>query len=346
MELKRQPYGKTSDGTEVDIFTLKNSSGITARVITYGCIITSVQMPDRNGKIGEITLGFDSLEGYLDRHPYFGALVGRFANRIAAGRFELEGKQYTLACNEKDRNHLHGGRVGFDKRVWMAEELRDSGTIGVGFSYTSPDGEEGYPGELKVTVTYSLSEANELTLGYRAETTKATPINLTNHTYWNLSGPGSGTIYDHLLTLECSRYLPVNEQLIPTGERLSVEGTPLDFREQKAIGQDIDQLPVGYDHCFIADKEGDRLESIARLVEPASGRGVELSTTQPAVQLYTGNYLDGIRGAGGAVFNKHTALCLETEYYPDAVNHPEFPSAVLHPGEIYNHTTVHRFFTE
>jgi aldose 1-epimerase len=346
MELKRQSYGKTSDGTEVDIFTLKNSSGITARVITYGCIITSVQMPDRNGKIGEITLGFDSLEGYLDRHPYFGALVGRFANRIAAGRFELEGKQYTLACNEKDRNHLHGGRVGFDKRVWMAEELRDSGTIGVGFSYTSPDGEEGYPGELKVTVTYSLSEANELTLGYRAETTKATPINLTNHTYWNLSGPGSGTIYDHLLTLECSRYLPVNEQLIPTGERLSVEGTPLDFREQKAIGQDIDQLPVGYDHCFIADKEGDRLESIARLVEPASGRGVELSTTQPAVQLYTGNYLDGIRGAGGAVFNKHTALCLETEYYPDAVNHPEFPSAVLHPGEIYNHTTVHRFFTE
>jgi aldose 1-epimerase len=346
MELKRQSYGKTSDGTEVDIFTLKNSSGITARVITYGCIITSVQMPDRNGKIGEITLGFDSLEGYLDRHPYFGALVGRFANRIAAGRFELEGKQYTLACNEKDRNHLHGGRVGFDKRVWMAEELRDSATIGVGFSYTSPDGEEGYPGELKVTVTYSLSEANELTLGYRAETTKATPINLTNHTYWNLSGPGSGTIYDHLLTLECSRYLPVNEQLIPTGERLSVEGTPLDFREQKAIGQDIDQLPVGYDHCFIADKEGDRLESIARLVEPASGRGVELSTTQPAVQLYTGNYLDGIRGAGGAVFNKHTALCLETEYYPDAVNHPEFPSAVLHPGEIYNHTTVHRFFTE
>jgi aldose 1-epimerase len=346
MELKRQSYGKTSDGTEVDIFTLKNSSGITARVITYGCIITSVQMPDRNGKIGEITLGFDSLEGYLDRHPYFGALVGRFANRIAAGRFELEGKQYTLACNEKDRNHLHGGRVGFDKRVWMAEELRDSGTIGVGFSYTSPDGEEGYPGELKVTVTYSLSEANELTLGYRAETTKATPINLTNHTYWNLSGPGSGTIYDHLLTLECSRYLPVNEQLIPTGERLSVEGTPLDFREQKAIGQDIDQLPVGYDHCFIADKEGDRLESIARLVEPASGRGIELSTTQPAVQLYTGNYLDGIRGAGGAVFNKHTALCLETEYYPDAVNHPEFPSAVLHPGEIYNHTTVHRFFTE
>jgi aldose 1-epimerase len=346
MELRRQLYGNTPEGTEVDLYTLANSAGLTVRLITYGCIITSVQMPDRDGRIGEITLGFDSLEGYLGQHPYFGALVGRFANRIAAGRFELEGKQYTLACNEKGRNHLHGGTVGFDKRIWRAGELREDETVGVRFSHTSPDGEEGYPGELEVTVTYSLTEANELIFDYRAETTRATPINLTNHTYWNLGGPGSGTIYDHLLSLNCSRYLPVNEQLIPTGKVLPVEGTALDFRKQKAIGRDIDRLPVGYDHCFIADRKGEGLEPIARVVDPAGGRGFELSTTKPAVQLYTGNFLDGIPGAGGKLFDKHTALCLETEYYPDAVNQPEFPSAVLRPGEIYHHTTVHRLFSE
>jgi aldose 1-epimerase len=346
MELQRQHYGRTSDGTDVEVFTLRNSSGITARAITYGCIITSVQMPDRKGEIGEITLGFDSLEGYLVRHPYFGALVGRFANRIAAGEFELDGRRHTLACNEKGTNHLHGGTVGFDKRIWTAKEIGENGNVGVRFSYTSPDGEEGYPGELKVIATYTLNEANELTLDYRAETSKATPINLTNHTYWNLSGPGSGTIYDHLLTLRCSHYLAANEQLLPTGKILPVEDTPLDFRTQKAIGRDIDQLPIGYDHCFVVDREGDCLESIARVVDPASGRGFELSTTKPAVQLYTGNFLDGIRGAAGAVFDKHTAFCLETEYYPDAVNHPEFPSAVLRPGEVYSHATVHRFFCE
>jgi aldose 1-epimerase len=194
MELHREPYGTTPEGNEVDVFTLKNSNGIITGVITYGCIITSIQMPDRNGRVGEITLGFDRLEGYLTRHPYFGALVGRFANRIAAGKFELDGSVYTLACNEKGRNHLHGGTVGFDKRVWRAEELRENNAAGVRFSYTSPDGEEGYPGELTVTVTYTLNEANELTLDYRAETTKATPINLTNHTYWNLSGPGSSRL--------------------------------------------------------------------------------------------------------------------------------------------------------
>ena len=346
MELHRQEYGKTPDGIEVDIFTLKNAGGVSARVITYGCIITSVQAPDRNGSSGEITLGFDTLEEYLTRHPYFGALVGRFANRIAAGVFELDGSRYTLACNEKGKNHLHGGTVGFDKRIWKAEELREDETVGVRFSYTSPDGEEGYPGELRVRVTYSLSEANELSFDYRAETTKATPINLTNHTYWNLNGPGSGTIYDHFLSLNCSRYLPVNDHLIPTGEILPVAGTPLDFRKQKAIGRDIDQLQIGYDYCFLADKEGDRLEPVARVVDPASGRGFELSTTKPAVQLYTGNFLDGIRGAGGTVFDKHSALCLETQYYPDAVNQPGFPSAVLRPGQVYHHTTVHRLFTE
>lgn len=346
MEIQRKPYATTREGTQVDIYTLKSSTGVSVGVITYGCIITSVQTPDRDGKTGEITLGFDSLEGYLGRHPYFGALVGRFANRIAAGRFELEGKQYTLACNEKGRNHLHGGNVGFDKRIWKAEELREKDAVGVRFSYTSPDGEEGYPGQLEVTVTYSLTEANELILDYRAETTKATPINLTNHTYWNLSGPGSGTVYDHLLSLNCSHYLPVNEQSIPTGDVLPVEGTALDFLKEKEIGRDIDQLPAGYDHCFVAYREGEGLASIARVVDPAGGRGFELATTKPAVQLYTGNNLNGIHGAGAKVFNKHSAFCLETEYYPDAPNHPEFPSAVLRPGETYAHTTVHRFFSE
>jgi aldose 1-epimerase len=346
MELQRQLYGTTSDGEKVESFTLGNSRGITAAVINYGCILTSLRMPDKNGKIGEITLGFDTLGGYLGEHPYFGALVGRFANRIAGGRFELDGKKYTLACNEKGKNHLHGGTVGFDKRVWSAEELQENDKVGARFSYTSPDGEEGYPGNLTVSVTYTLNNENELTFDFRAETDQATPINLTNHAYWNLSGAGSGPIYDHVLSLNCSRYLPVNEELIPTGEVLPVQDTALDFTTGKRIGRDIDQFPVGYDHCFVADREGTEIAPIARLHEPASGRGLEVSTSKPAVQLYTGNFLTGIRGASGAIFDKHTALCLETEFYPDAVNHPGFPSAVLRPGDIYHHTTVHRFFTE
>jgi len=346
MELKRELYGAAPGGEKVDSFTLKNSGGMIASVITYGCILSSLRMPDKWGKIGEITLGFNNLQGYLAGHPYFGALVGRFANRIAGGRFELEGKTYTLACNENGTNHLHGGKVGFDKRVWSAEELQENDRIGVRFSYTSPDGEEGYPGNLAVSVTYTLNEQNELTFDYQAETDRATPINLTNHAYWNLTGAGSGTIYDHVLSLNCSRYLPANEELIPTGEVLSVKDTPLDFRNAKPIGQDIGQLPIGYDHCFVADKDDASLAAIARLYDPLSGRGMEISTTKPAVQLYTGNFLTGIRGAGGAIFSKHTALCLETEVFPDAVNQPGFPSAILRPGETYHHTTVQRFFTE
>jgi aldose 1-epimerase len=344
MDIRRQSYGATAEGEEVELFILENSNGLGARLITYGCILTSVRMPDRSGKIEEITLGFDTLEGYLGRHPYFGALVGRFANRIAGGRFELEGKRYELARNEKDRTHIHGGHRGFDKRLWKAEEI--PGKAGVRFSYTSPDGEEGYPGNLMVTATYTLSENNELAFDYRAQTDKATPVNLTNHAYWNLGAAGSGPIYDHLLRLSCSRYLPVDGQLIPTGEVLPVEGTALDFTTEKRVGRDMGQLPGGYDHCFVADREGAGALPVARLFDPASGRGMEISTTKPAVQLYTGNFLDGLRGAGGKLFQKHGALCLETEYYPDAVNHPEFPSAILYPGELYHHTTVHRFFSE
>jgi aldose 1-epimerase len=346
MELQRELYGTTPEGAKIDCFTLTNSGGLSAKVITYGCILTSLRMPDKYGKTGEITLGFDTLEGYLADQPYFGALVGRFANRIAGGRFELDGKSYNLACNEKGANHLHGGKVGFDKRVWSAEELRSNDRIGVCFSYTSPDGEEGYPGNLAVIVTYSLNEQNELIFDYQAQTDQSTPINLTNHAYWNLSGAGSGTIYDHTLFLSCPSYLPVNEELIPTGEILPVKGTALDFTTEKPIGRDIDQLPIGYDHCFVAERDDASLTAIARLFDPASGRGLEISTTKPAVQLYTGNFLTGIKGAHGVVFSKHSALCLETEGFPDAVNRPEFPAAVLRPGESYHHTTVQRFFTE
>ncbi len=346
MNITREQYGNTLEGKNVERFVLSNSTGITVSAITYGCIITSVKMPDREGSIAEVTLGFDSLDGYLAGHPYFGALVGRFANRIAAGRFELDGKPYSLARNIDGKNHLHGGTVGFDKKIWAAEEIEKSDRVGVVFSYTSPDGEEGYPGNLEVTVTYTLSEAGELSFEYRAETDKATPINLTNHTYWNFAAAGSGKIYDHRLTLHCSRYLPVNDDLLPTGEVLPVQGTPLDFSTEKAIGRDIGKLSLGYDHCFVADKQPGTMAAIARLHEPTSGRGMVLSTSKPAVQLYTGNFLDGIKGAGGAVFDKHTALCLETEFYPDAPNQPAFPSAVLRPGALYHHTTTQSLFVE
>ncbi|MBN2554028.1 MAG: galactose mutarotase [Spirochaetales bacterium] len=346
MELRREAYGSTPEGAQIDCFTLKNPGGVEARVITYGCILNSLRMPDRNGRIGEITLGFDNLQGYLSGHPYFGALVGRFANRIAGGSFELDGQRYTLACNEKGRNHLHGGVAGFDKKVWRAEELREQDSVGVRFSYTSPDGEEGYPGRLELIATYTLDRNDELAFDYRAETDRATPVNLTNHAYWNLGGAGSGPVYDHVLSLDCSRYLEVDDELIPTGELLPVEGSALDFRSEKAIGEDIGQLALGYDHCFVVDRTSDGLIPIGRLFHPASGRGLEIHTTKPAVQLYTGNFLDGIRGANGAIFDRHGALCLETEHYPDAVNHPGFPAAVLRPGETYHHRTVHRFFSE
>ena len=346
MELRREAYGSTPEGAQIDCYTLENPGGVEARVITYGCILTSLRMPDRNGRIGEITLGFDDLQGYLSGHPYFGALVGRFANRIAGGSFELDGQRYTLACNEKGRNHLHGGVVGFDKKVWEAQQLRGEDSVGVRFSYTSPDGEEGYPGRLQLVATYTLDRNDRLAFDYRAETDRATPINLTNHAYWNLGGAGSGPVYDHVLSLDCSRYLEVDDELIPTGELLPVEGSALDFRSGKAIGEDIGQLALGYDHCFVANRASDGLIPIGRLFHPASGRGLEISTTKPAVQLYTGNFLDGIRGANGALFDRHCALCLETQYYPDAVNRPGFPPAVLRPGETYHHRTVHRFFRE
>jgi len=346
MILNQEFLGTTRDGEKVEKFALSNSKGLTAAVMNLGGILISFKMPDRTGAVEEITLGFDTLDEYLAGHPYFGAIIGRFANRIAQGKFQLDGVEYRLACNEKNINHLHGGNVGFDKVVWQAEPFKNSSSAGLRLSYLSPDGEEGYPGNLRVSVTYTLNEENELKFEYRAEADKATPVNLTNHAYWNLAGAGSGSILDHELLLNCSRYLPVNEALIPTGEMRTVQGTPMDFTTPKPINTDMDKVPGGYDHCFVVDPSDQKLTLIARLYEPKSGRGMRILTTKLGVQFYTGNLLHKIRGGGGALFDKHGALCLETEFFPDAVNQPDFPSAILRPGETYRHTTVHRFFID
>jgi aldose 1-epimerase len=346
MTLTQEPFGTTREGKKVERFTLSNSTGITATVMTFGGILISLRMPDRKGAFEEITLGFDTLGEYEAGHPYFGAIIGRFANRIARGTFQLDGVQYTLACNEKNVNHLHGGNVGFDKVVWHADRLQDQDSVGVKFSYLSSDGEEGYPGNLKVTVTYSLNEENELRFEYWAETDKATPVNLTNHAYWKLAGAGSGPILDHELLLMCPKYLPVDDTLIPTGEIRPVQGTPMDFTGAKRIGLDMSQVPGGYDHCFVRDPSNQELTLMARLYETENGRGMAVSTTKPGIQFYAGNLLETTRGAGGAVFERHGALCLEAEFFPDAVNHPDFPSAILQPGDTYHHITVHRFFID
>jgi len=352
MTLSKKPYGTTLQGRRIERFILDNAKGLSLELITYGGIITSFTMPDRLGRSANIVLGFDSLEPYLARHPYFGALIGRVASRIAEGSFYLEGREYKLACNEKPRSpgslgsHLHGGRAGFDKAVWEAKAFREADRAGVKLSYDSPDGEEGYPGALKVTATYSLSDEGVLDIEYRAESDKPTPVNLTNHSYWNLGGAGSGDILNHLLQLYCPFYLPADERLIPTGEILSVKGTPMDFLEAKPIGRDLERVPGGYDHYFTAAAGAESLRPVARVVEPESGRGMEIWTTLPGIQLYTGNFLDGIRGAGGAVFNRHAGLCLETTSFPDAVNRAHFPSCILQPGQTYRHLTRHRFFLE
>ena len=345
MKITKKIYGTTPDGDNINIYTLSNDNNISAEVINYGGTLTSIRMPDKNGKIEEITLGFDSLEGYLQQHPFFGVTVGRFANRIGNGKFELEGKKYKLAVND-GANHLHGGLKGFDKVVWQDEALEESDRVGVILKYTSKDGEEGYPGTLQVKVIYSLNDKNELKIEYYAETDKKTPVNLTNHAYWNLKGAGSGTIRDHQLTLNCSKFLPVNEGLIPTGEVKEVTNTPMDFTKPKLMGKEIDDVAGGYDHCFVINRGSEKLSLAAKVYEPSTGRVLEISTTKPAIQFYSGNFLDNVKGKEGKVYPKHGAFCLETEYYPDAVNKPNFPSAILSPGEKYFHETVHKLYVE
>lgn len=347
MNIQKTAFGKTSEGKEVELYTLTNSKGVVAKITTYGALLTELDVPDRHGKVGNVVLGFDNLDQYLKGHPFFGATAGRVANRIAKGKFKLEGKEYTLAVNNGP-NHLHGGLKGFDKKVWAAEAKQGKEGASVKLTYTSPDGEEGYPGTLTATVTYTLTEKNELRIDYTATTDKATPVNLTNHSYFNLAG--SGDVLSHELTIAADHYTATDETLIPTGEIKSVKGTPLDFTKPALIGARIKEIPdyiKGYDHNFVLNAGGKSLALAARVYEPSTGRVMETLTTEPGVQLYTGNHLDGsLTGHGGVVYKKNSGFCLETQHYPDSINHPNFPSVVLNPGKTYNTTTVYKFSTK
>ena len=340
-----KPFGKIMDGTAVDLYELSNGR-VTARIITYGALVTELHVPDRHGKSTDVVLGFDDLDGYLAGHPYFGATVGRVANRIAGGKFTLDGKDYSLFVNNGP-NSLHGGIKGFDKVVWKAEPLRGTGAPAVKFTHVSKDGEEGYPGNLSVAVTYTLTDDDGLKIDYVATTDQATPLNLTNHSYFNLAGPASGPILGHEVMIAADRYTPVDETMIPTGEIKPVKGTPLDFTTPTAIGARIDQLkgdPRGYDHNFVLRGDGKAPALAARVHEPTSGRVMDVLTTEPGVQLYTGNFLDGkLTGKGGVVYRKHQGLCLETQHFPDSVHHANFPSTILRPGTTYTQTTIYRF---
>jgi len=347
MSLDEKIFGQMPDGAPVRIYTLKNQNGVMVKITEYGAIITEIHAPDRQGKTGDVVLGFDNLDRYRRGHPFFGAIAGRVANRIANGRFTLEGKEYTLAKNNGP-NHLHGGLKGFDKKVWTSKPLPTTDhEAGVELSCFSADGEEGYPGNLKVSVTYTLTDKNELRIDYRATTDKATPVNLTNHSYFNLAG--SGDILGHELWLAADNYTPTDEGLIPTGEIRSVKGTPLDFTKATTLGARADQTglkPGGYDHNFVLNGAGRSLALAARVYEPKSGRVMEVFTTEPGVQLYTANGLDGsIAGVGGVPYPRHGGFCLETQHFPDAINKTNFPSVVLRPGDTFKSTTIYRFST-
>ncbi len=345
MSVAKEPFGQ-ADGRAVELYTLTNKNGLRARIMTYGGILVSFETPDRDGKPADITLGFDTLEEYLKGHPYFGATIGRYGNRIGKGKFTLDGAEYTLAVNNGP-NHLHGGVKGFDKVVWEAEGFGNSQGVGLKLRYVSKDGEEGYPGNLACIVTYLLTNEDELRISYEATTDKATVLNLTNHTYWNLAGQGEGDILRHELMLAAERYTPVDEGLIPTGELRSVKGTPMDFTEAMEIGSRIEQVDIGgYDHNFVLNSGGGTMALAARVYERGSGRVMEIHTDQPGVQFYTGNFLDGSNKGKGKVYNKHYAFCLETQHFPDSPNKPQFPSVVLRPGEKYETVTVHRFYTK
>jgi aldose 1-epimerase len=318
-----------------------------ARVITFGALLTELRVPDRDGALADVVLGFKTIDGYEGAHPYFGGTIGRVANRIAKGRFRLGGLEYTLATNNGP-NHLHGGNKGFDKRIWRAQIVPAVDGVAVKFTYVSPDGEEGYPGTVTASVTYTLTNRNEVRLDYTAATDKPTPINLTNHSYFNLAGEGAGDILGHELTLMADRYTPVDDTLIPTGEIATVRGTVMDFTRATPIGARIGQVPGpapgGYDHNYALNHGGGVLAVSASVREPRSGRVMDVLTTEPGVQLYTGNFLDGtVTGKAAVTYKKHFGFCLETQHYPDSINHPAFPPAVLEPNRTFKSTTVYRF---
>lgn len=345
----RAPFGRTPDGKSVDVYTLTNSRGMQVRAITYGAIIQAIHVPDGTGRLGDVTLGYDSLAGYLASSPYFGAIVGRYANRIAKGRFTLDGKTYQLATNNGP-NHLHGGVKGFDKVVWAGEAFQHGDTVGVRLSHTSPDGDEGYPGTLIVHVTYTLTPANELIVDFAATTDKATPVNLSQHTYFNLAGAGRGDVLGHVLSIAADRYTPVDSTLIPTGDLASVAETPFDFRGPTPIGARIEQPDPqlkngrGYDHNFVLNRTGPGLVHSVHVIEPTTGRSLDIATTEPGLQFYSGNFLDGtITGKAGHVYKQRAGFCLETQHFPDSPNHSSFPTTILRPGEEYRSRTVFAF---
>lgn len=340
---EKTSWGKTAEGESVDLYTLTNPKGAEARIITYGGIVVSLKVPDRSGAMGDVVAGFDNLEGYLKPPPYFGAIIGRYGNRIGGARFTLNGVEYKLAKNDGE-NHLHGGVRGFDKRVWTAKPLSAQS---LELTYLSKDGEEAYPGSLSATVTYTLTDANELKIEYSATTDKDTVVNLTHHGYFNLSGDGD--ILGHEVVINADRFTPVAKGLIPTGELKSVAGTPFDFRTPKTIGERIEQkdeqliLGGGYDHNWALNRSGSGLETAARVTDPKSGRVMEVLTTEPGLQFYTGNFLDGTLQGKGRVYGRRSAFCMETQHFPDSPNKPGFPSTVLKPGSKYQTTTVYRF---
>lgn len=345
MSIEKESFGKTSDGKEVFLYTLTNANGLKATITTYGGIMTSLHVPDSSGKSGDILLGYNDLEGNVNDSSYLGALIGRYGNRIAKGKFTLDGTEYTLATNNGP-NHLHGGVKGFNKVVWDGQAIEQDGGPGLKLTYTSPDGEEGYPGNLTCTVIYTLTNDNELKISYEAQTDKPTVVNLTQHNYYNLAGYDSGDILDHVLTINADGYTVPDETLIPTGEIRPVEGTPFDFTELAAIGKRIEQVEGGYDHNYVINRSDDSLTFAARVHEPNTGRVMEVYTTEPGIQFYSGNFLDGTAKGKGATFNKHNAFCLESQHYPDSPNRPEFPSTVLRPGEKYTSLTVYKFSTK
>jgi len=348
--ITRADFGKTKEGTPVQIFTLTNSKGMEARITNYGGIVESLKVPDRKGAMADVVLGYDNLQGYVDNNsPFFGALIGRYGNRIGHAQFSLDGKTYTLDKNDGD-NTLHGGKAGFNTKVWTPKEVSQGG---LQLTYVSKDGEEGFPGTLTIVVTYRLTDNNALQIDYSATTDKDTVLNPTNHSYWNLKGAGNGNILDHILTIPADRFTPVDAGLIPTGELKPVKGTPFDFTKPTVIGSRIEdndeqvKLGHGYDHNWVLNSGGGKLALAARVEEPAGGRVMEVWTTEPGVQFYTGNFLDGsITGKGGKVIQRRYGLCLETQHFPDSPNKPSFPTTELKPGQKFHSETEYRFSTK
>jgi aldose 1-epimerase len=349
--ISQRPYGVTSDGAAIEEYTLSNGRGLEVSIITFGGIVTALRVPDRAGALANVVLGFSGLADYEVQKNYFGALIGRVGNRIALGKFTLDAREYSIPQND-GTNSLHGGLKGFDKRVWAAETVPGTDEAGLKLTYLSPDGEEGYPGNLSVTVVYTVTAGNALRIAYSATTDAPTPVNLTNHSYFNLAGNGSGDVYNHLLTVNADGYTPVDASLIPTGGIAPVAGTPMDFRSAKRIGAELRSGDVqmvlghGYDHNFVLNQRGADVPA-ARLSDPASGRVLEVFTTEPAMQFYTGNFLDGtLVGSYGGTYRQGDGLCLETQHYPDSPNHANFPNSILRPGETYTTTTSYRFSVE